>query len=55
MHWAYRPKTILTPHGTCIEKEWMSPPVTPRLDAVEGDGMANGDWEFEEAFMEWAY
>ena len=54
MHWEFRPKVTLTPNGTCIEKEWMSPPVTPRLDAQEGLA-GNADWEFDEAFMEWAY
>ena len=53
-HWEYRNKEILTVNGTCVEKEWMGPPVTPRLDAVEGMGNG-GDWEFEEGFMEWAY
>ncbi|KAI0092822.1 hypothetical protein BDY19DRAFT_1024845 [Irpex rosettiformis] len=53
IHWQFRNREILTTDGTCVEKEWMSPPVTPRLDAMEGLG--GGDWEFDEAFMEWAY
>jgi hypothetical protein len=54
MHWEFRPKATLTADGTCLEKEWVSPPVTPRLDAVEAPNTAN-DFDFEEAFMEWAY
>ena len=53
MHWESRPKPV-TPDGSVIEKEWISPPVTPRVieeDPVPQDYYA----EFEESFMEWAY
>ncbi|KAI0347316.1 hypothetical protein BDW22DRAFT_514537 [Trametopsis cervina] len=53
MHWEFRPKSTLTADGICVEKEWISPPVTPRHGGVELD--TNNDLDFEEAFMEWAY
>jgi len=54
MHWEFRPKSTLTADGTCVAKEWISPPVTPRHDDVEQLD-TNNDFDFEEAFMEWAY
>lgn len=53
MHWESRPKPV-TPDGSVIEKEWISPPVTPRV--IEEDPAPQDYYaEFEESFMEWAY
>ena len=54
MHWEFRPKSTQTIDGTFMEKEWISPPVTPRPSDVDLVP-ANADTEFEDAFMEWAY
>ena len=55
MHWEFRPKSTPTADGTCVEKEWISPPVTPRHADVEHLDANNNDVDFEDAFMEWAY
>ncbi|KAI0080742.1 hypothetical protein K474DRAFT_1682465 [Panus rudis PR-1116 ss-1] len=59
MHWESRPRTIpaLSPDGTPSEKEWISPPVTPRTleqDDIDFDRQ-DEDLTFEESFLEWAY
>ncbi|CAL1702322.1 unnamed protein product [Somion occarium] len=56
MHWESRPKPItsVTHDGPIVEKEWISPPVTPRV--VEEDLQHQAyDAEFAESFLEWAY
>ncbi|KAI0921511.1 hypothetical protein AcW2_006460 [Taiwanofungus camphoratus] len=58
MHWEARPKSspFVGVHG-CIEKEWVSPPVTPRVAEfrVELEDRNDRDFELGEAFMEWSY
>lgn len=57
MHWEFRPKTASAADGTCAVsgKEWVSPPVTPRPVDVDVLDAQDRDFDFAEAFMEWAY
>ncbi|GJE84607.1 hypothetical protein PsYK624_006830 [Phanerochaete sordida] len=51
MQWEFRPKTV-APADMCPPKEWLSPPVSPRAaDTAASDN----DYDFDNAFMEWAY
>ncbi|KAI0786331.1 hypothetical protein C8Q75DRAFT_808327 [Abortiporus biennis] len=55
MHWESRPKsTAVSDDGAPSEKEWVSPPVTPRVLDVDEVNEENSH-DFEEAFLEWAY
>ncbi|THG97656.1 hypothetical protein EW026_g4382 [Hermanssonia centrifuga] len=55
MHWEFRPKSSPAADKTCTEKEWVSPPVTPRPIDVDLLEAQDRDFDFDEAFMEWAY
>ena len=55
MHWESRPKSSPSSEdGSSSEKEWVSPPVTPRVAEV-GIETQEQDLEFDETFLEWAY
>ncbi|KAJ3485050.1 hypothetical protein NLI96_g5242 [Meripilus lineatus] len=55
MHWESRPKSSPSSEdGSISEKEWVSPPVTPRVAEVDVEPLEQ-DLEFDEAFQEWAY
>lgn len=56
MHWESRPKYSpgSDDGSSCSEKEWISPPVTPRVLETE-EAPELDEYHFEEAFMEWAY
>ena len=54
MHWVVRPKSL--GDSMCPEKEWLSPPVSPR--SADGDGGVlhdNDYYDFDNAFVDWAY
>lgn len=51
MQWEFRPKTV-APADRCLQKEWLSPPVSPRSADVAAN---DNDYDFDDAFMEWAY
>lgn len=56
MHWEFRPKSVSSPDGICPEKEWVSPPVSPRsADDVNDQTLHDNDFDFDNAFMEWGY
>lgn len=57
MHWEHRPKSSspFTSKPSCVEKEWVSPPVTPRAIELDPDAGRQIDFDFGEAFMEWSY
>lgn len=56
MHWEYRPKHVSCPDGMCPEKEWISPPVSPRsADDVNDPTFNDNNYDFDNAFMGWAY
>ena len=58
MHWEFRPKSASPSSldGICPEKEWLSPPVSPRsADDVNDQTLHDNDFDFDNAFMEWGY
>ena len=55
MHWEFRPKSVSSPNGICPEKEWISPPVSPRSADVNEQTLYDNDYDFDNAFMEWGY
>ncbi|EKM59709.1 uncharacterized protein PHACADRAFT_250381 [Phanerochaete carnosa HHB-10118-sp] len=54
MQWEFRPKSV-APADMCHEKEWLSPPVSPRSADTDGAAAYDSDYDFENAFMEWGY
>ncbi|OCH94253.1 hypothetical protein OBBRIDRAFT_723077 [Obba rivulosa] len=55
MHWEHRPKSapsLFAPSSGCVEKEWISPPVSPRIVEADPD---QREFDFDEAFLEWSY
>ena len=43
-------------HTLCPEKEWLSPPVSPRSADLDGlESAHDNDYDFGNAFVEWAY
>ena len=57
VHWVFRPNSGSAADGSAVGsgKEWVSPPVTPRPADAEVVDIQDWDFEFNEAFMEWAY
>ncbi|PCH41396.1 hypothetical protein WOLCODRAFT_131888 [Wolfiporia cocos MD-104 SS10] len=62
MHWEARPKAAdpLSSKASSTEKEWVSPPVTPRAVDFLAEPEANADPQnlelgFGEAFLDWSY
>ena len=59
MHWEVRPKSAApgsrSPDGMCPEKEWVSPPVSPRSAEDDADALHDNDYDFDNAFVDWAY
>ena len=53
VHWVFRPNTG-SASAASSGKEWVSPPVTPRVAEVDVEPLEQ-DLEFDEAFQEWAY
>ncbi|KIP12862.1 hypothetical protein PHLGIDRAFT_97602 [Phlebiopsis gigantea 11061_1 CR5-6] len=55
MHWEFRPRSTSPSSldGICPEKEWLSPPVSPR--SADTLALHDNDYDFDNAFMEWAY
>ncbi|TBU32082.1 hypothetical protein BD311DRAFT_655462 [Dichomitus squalens] len=61
MHWQSRPKQSSSPVEP-EEKEWISPPVSPRIAAEpeeeeeeEDDELEDRDYDFDGAFLDWSY
>ncbi|OBZ76529.1 hypothetical protein A0H81_03535 [Grifola frondosa] len=57
MHWASRPKSPSSSFSPSVEKEWLSPPITPRaVELAEPDELdGNRDYDFDGAFLDWSY
>ena len=57
MHWQSRPKQSTSPVEP-EEKEWISPPVSPRVAAEpedEDEELEDRDYDFDGAFLDWSY
>ncbi|KAH8106245.1 hypothetical protein BXZ70DRAFT_427008 [Cristinia sonorae] len=56
MHWESRPKSSVTGILDVSEKEWVSPPVTPRVVDVEfQENQREHEFSVNEAFLDWSY
>ncbi|KAH9853723.1 hypothetical protein C2E23DRAFT_858862 [Lenzites betulinus] len=56
MHWQSRRKAAEPP--TAAEKEWISPPVSPRAAELPPPDLEDGephDYDFDGAFLDWSY
>lgn len=56
MQWEFQPKSV-APADMCRGKEWLTPPVSPRSADTDGTSAYDNDYDydFDNAFMEWAY
>ncbi len=58
IHWQSRVKPSSSEaKPKAEEKEWISPPVTPRaaLPEVDDEFQADRDYDFDGAFLDWSY
>ena len=56
MHWESRPKSPVSGVLDVGEKEWVSPPVTPRVVDVEFQEVQDDqNFGLNEAFLDWSY
>ncbi|KAI0356595.1 hypothetical protein OH77DRAFT_1401109 [Trametes cingulata] len=59
MHWQSRPKATESEPAAIAEKEWISPPVSPRAAELpppdDDDDDAPRDYDFDGAFLDWSY
>lgn len=55
MQWEFRPKSVAPADSICPEKEWLSPPVSPRSADVDGQSAHDNVYDFDNAFTEWVY
>lgn len=57
MHWESRPKSPVSGAAQEVgEKEWVSPPVTPRVVDIEFQELQEDhDFGLNEAFLDWSY
>jgi hypothetical protein len=55
MHWEVRKRAAPMSDGSCPGKEWVSPPVSPRSADGDEQLLHDNDYDFDNAFVDWAY